>query len=261
MRLVSSFAFIPGDPSHANEYSIAVVTKDGDLDMQTMHDPPQPQWSSRGELSITRGRSYMVYQPFRDEEPIAEPWTVVPQEQPLLRTGVPSPHHPGRGSNDLPTLGDTPEDPLSSVTRHIRTYSPASMGRFPLDRSPAPDATPRPGKFTLRPETDTAEKRGRTYYKPELKTFSRSLSRGKLSSNERATRRIIMDDISMVIRRRVLQGYGLDNVRLSYPLHQWADIHFTQVIHNAGIVRSDPSHGEVLSELWLWIESRVPSVQ
>jgi SEA/GATOR complex protein SEA4/MIOS len=195
---------------------VAVVTKDGDLDMQTMYDPPQPRWSARGELSIASGRSYQVYQPFRDEEPISEPWSVVPHE---TRPQVTSPNGSVRGrkeakeaSKEPISLGDGSSVLLA--VRPSRTYSPASMRRFTQNMSPAPDATPRPGQFALRPENEPSEKRGRAPQQGETKTFSRSLSRSKLSSDERSSRRGITDDISMVIRRRALKGYGLENVCL-----------------------------------------------
>ena len=199
---------------------MAVVTKDGDLDMQTMYDPPQPRWSARGELSIASGRSYQVYQPFRDEEPIAEPWSLVPHE---IRSQVTSPHGSVRGRKEAKetlkepvAVGDGPSVLLA--VRPSRTYSPASMRRFTQNKSPAPDATPRPGQFALRPENELPEKRGRAFQKGETKTFSRSLSKSKLSSDERSSRRVIIDDMSMVIRKRALKGYGLENV-LSFKLH------------------------------------------
>ncbi|KAF8493614.1 hypothetical protein JB92DRAFT_2998338 [Gautieria morchelliformis] len=236
LRPLSSFVYMPGNPSRVNEYSVAVVTKDGDLDMQTMCDPPQPRWSSRGELSIASGQSYQVYQPFRDE-PVAEPWTLVPHAP---RSQMTSPYGSVRvrkeGSKEPVNSRDVSGGMLLNV-HSPRTYSPASMKYFTLDKSPAPDATPRPGQFLLRPENEPSEKRGRPSQKEEQKTFSRSLSRGKLSSDERSSRRVITDDISMVIRRRVLKGYGLENV-----------------VHNAEVARSDNVNADILYELWTWIE-------
>lgn len=184
--------------------------------MQTLYDPPLPRWSSRGELSVAAGKSYQVYQPFRDDEPISEPWSVVPQEP---RSQVASPYGSVRGhkeaAKDPTNLGDMSSGTVLNI-RPSRTYSPASMRRFTLNKSPAPDATPRPGQFALRPENELSEKRGRGLQKGEPKTFSRSLSKGRLSSDERSSRRVIVDDISMVIRRRAIKGYGLENVCLIF---------------------------------------------
>ena len=182
--------------------------------MQTMYELPEPRWSCRGELSIASGRSYRVYQPFRDDEPFAEPWTLVPQEP---RSQMTSPFGSVRGRKEALKEPVTPRDVSVGMQLSVhpsRTYSPASMRRFTLDKSPAPDATPRPGHVALRPESEVSEKRGRAFHKGEQKTFSRSLSRSKLSYDERSSRRVITDDISMAIRRRVLKGYGLENVCL-----------------------------------------------
>lgn len=185
--------------------------------MQTMHDPPQPQWSSRGELSIGLGRKYQVYQPFKDEEPIVDPWNVVPQEQRSRRTSpltsLRDRREVSRGpvaSEKVPT-GDSRNILNLSISN---THSSVSMRRIGLNKSPAPEATPRPGQLRLRPDADSADNRGRVDGKFELKPSRRSLSRGKLSTDERSSRRVITDDISMIIRRRVLQGYGLENVRI-----------------------------------------------
>ncbi|KAF8530402.1 hypothetical protein BU17DRAFT_36281 [Hysterangium stoloniferum] len=238
---LSSFVCIPNTHSRGNEYSVAVVTKEGDLNMQTMHDPPQPQWSSRGELSIGAGRTYQVYQPFNDEEPISDPWNVVPREQ---RSRKASPFSSIRGRREASKAQILSEKFPAGESSNVlnlditNTYSSASMKRFGLDISPAPDATPRPGQLELRRDVNPADSRGKPDGNVESKPSRRSLSRGKLSLSARATRRVITDDISMVIRRRALQGYGLENV-----------------VHNASIVRAEPFHGETLSELWSWIES------
>jgi SEA/GATOR complex protein SEA4/MIOS len=257
LRPLSSFVYMPGNPSRVNEYSVVVVTKDGDLDMQTMCDPPQPRWSSRGELSIASGQSYQVYQPFRDEEPVAEPWTLVPH---VPRSQMTSPYGSVRVRKEGSKEPVNPRDMPGGVLLNIhpsRTYSPSSMKHFTLDKFPAPDATPRPGQFLLRPENEPSEKRGRTFQKEEQKTFSRSLSRGKLSSNERSSRRVITDDISMVIRRRVLKGYGLENVCLCFSPSAPTDSHFSQVVHNAEVARSGNVNADILYELWTWIESKM----
>ena len=187
--------------------------------MQTMYDPPEPRWSCRGELSIASGLSYQVYQPFRSDEPVPEAWSIVPKDP---RSQMTSPYGSLRGRKEALEEPVTFRDGSGGMQLNVhlsRTYSPASMRRFTLDKSPAPDATPRPSRFALRPENELSEKRGRSLQKGEQKkSFSRSQSRSKLSSDERSSRRVITDDISMVIRRRVLKGYGLENVGLPWFL-------------------------------------------
>jgi len=38
-----------------------------------------------------------------------------------------------------------------------------------------------------------------------------------------------------------------------------ADVYCWQIVHNADVARSDPGHGEILSELWMWIGSEAPN--
>ena len=41
-----------------------------------------------------------------------------------------------------------------------------------------------------------------------------SITRARVPSSQRGSVRVVRDDISVVMRRRVLQGYGLENVSL-----------------------------------------------
>lgn len=195
--------------------SIAVLTKDGELDMQTIRDAPVPHWSARGELSVNFGRGYRVYQP-RDEEDTED-----------LAGSLSGLSFRGKDKK----TGRQKQGDIHAASR------PASLKRFPLSNS-TPDLlqTPRPGALMLvvEKDADPHENRGRTTiaadaYTAHIPTHGqsfgfasasaprsrRSISKGKLSTGERSSRRTIMDDVSMVMKRRVAKGYGLDSVRFS----------------------------------------------
>lgn len=180
--------------------------------MQTMRDAPQPHWSSRGEICIGSGKSSLFYQPYLDESPAPDPWEVVPTE-PHAQTA--SPFGSVRGRRDVLNEAAIIDVHASSNLLGI-SYSgvntPGLRKRFPSDRSPGPDATPRPGQLLLKAEQESHERQGGNQEQVELKSIVRFSSKGKLSSDGRTGQRTISDDISMVIRRRVVKGYGLENV-------------------------------------------------
>lgn len=123
-----------------------------------------------------------------------------------------------------------------------RKYSPASTMRIPLERKglPSPSMTPKPGLLSLTTEeqtnNDTGNAPGRVPQPPStastiLKTttmteaskdVSLSVSRQRSSHRGRSERRtaeaFLSQDISVVMRRRVLQGYGLESVSISINL-------------------------------------------
>ena len=122
-----------------------------------------------------------------------------------------------------------------------RKYSPASTTRTPLERKGflSPSMTPKPGLLSLSTEEQTNSDTGNVPVKAQqpplttstiLKTatmtetprdVSLSVSRQRSSHRGRSERRtaeaFLSQDISVVMRRRVLQGYGLESVRL--PTH------------------------------------------
>ncbi|KIJ49393.1 hypothetical protein M422DRAFT_777349 [Sphaerobolus stellatus SS14] len=261
LRPLSSFVFIPPNSlpyTSSASYTLAVVTKDGDLDMQTLYDAPLPHWSSRGELSIGSGKSHKFYQPYRGEIPAPDPWNIVPPPPPLAvggSGGSPFGSVKGRQVSGLTVAqsqAQGQERGMPSNMLGIQTQTQGSQSlnvsarRSPFEKSSAQDTTPRPGHLALRPEQqyEGQERRGRTTadfegqgQKVTITVGPRSSSKGKLTSDERTSRRVVMDDISMVMRRRAIKGYGLENL-----------------VHNADITRAE-THSETLSELWLWIES------
>lgn len=120
-----------------------------------------------------------------------------------------------------------------------RKYSPASTMRIPLERKglPSPSMTPKPGLLSLTTEEQANSDTGNAQVKgPQppstasaiLKTAesskdaSLSISRQRSSHRGRSERRtaeaFLSQDISVVMRRRVLQGYGLESVSILIDL-------------------------------------------
>ncbi|GJJ06539.1 hypothetical protein Clacol_000731 [Clathrus columnatus] len=215
--------------------SIAVLTKDGELDMQTLYDAPIPQWNALGELSVSAGRGCRVYQP-RDEKDVEDM----------------------SGSfSGLSVKGKERkmQDTVSSALAHTHPSRPTSFIRFPLTPTGTDiHQTPRPGALNLAIiDTGHTETRGRTTVAVDTHSTQvpihglssapasrsrRSISKGKLSAGERSSRRAVMDDISMIMKRRAARGYGVDNP-----------------FFNATIVKADAFHSDTLYELWTWIDS------
>jgi hypothetical protein len=132
--------------------------------------------------------------------------------------------------------------PPSTLFAPGRKYSPASTMRIPLERKGllSPSMTPKPGSLSLTTEEQTNTDSGNTPVKaPQppttstiLKTatmtdtprdVSLSTSRQRSSHRGRSERRtaeaFLSQDISVVMRRRVLQGYGLESVRIPTVYH------------------------------------------
>jgi len=138
--------------------------------------------------------------------------------------------------------------PPSTFFAPGRKYSPASTMRIPLEKKglPSPSMTPKPGLLSLTTEEQTNSDTGNAPVKaPQppttstiLKTatmtetpkgVSLSVSRQRSSHRGRSERRtaeaFLSQDISVVMRRRVLQGYGLESVRIHTLCHFPAQSH------------------------------------
>ena len=133
--------------------------------------------------------------------------------------------------------------PPSTFFTPGRKYSPVSTMRIPLEKKGflSPSMTPKPGLLSLTTEEQTNSDTGNVPAKaPQpppttstiLKTatmtetprgVSLSVSRQRSSHRGRSERRtaeaFLSQDISVVMRRRVLQGYGLESVRILTICH------------------------------------------
>lgn len=204
--------------------------------MYAMHDAPKHAvWSARGDLTIGAGTTYKVISGFSDPEQPPEPWDIAiapsihgsirGEEKSLDRRGraktsktqthLNSSERPGFGRGDkdgFPALASSGRESSLTATRHIksRTYSPASIRRYPLDHSKSNLASHAPTSDAVRSGASS----GQAAFKGlKEKQMSRSLSRSRRQVMERGVSGVVEGDISMIMRERVIQGYSSANVR------------------------------------------------
>ncbi|TFK44098.1 hypothetical protein BDQ12DRAFT_640512 [Crucibulum laeve] len=277
-RMLASFALAPSTSSHPLTSNIMVVNKEGDLQLYAVHDTPkQATWSARGDLAIGAGLGLKILDGYRSDESsegvpseARQPSSVYkhsrsrrgscsPSTQPEARgrpvnstTGIHleregpliSPALFGRGDDDgFPALSSPSATPTGlAATRpgKPRTYSPASLRKYKSTDGFDPTAI---SKQRSRSRTDTIPAEDGL---PDRRSRERNISvsrtqrRPKKDNRARGVDRVIEEDISMIIRRRALNGYGLSkpqqNITVTQDVHQPTD----------GITH-------MVSELWAWI--------
>ncbi|KAG1812241.1 uncharacterized protein BJ212DRAFT_1448295 [Suillus subaureus] len=227
---LASFALVPSKQPFSLTSEVMVVNKDGDLELYAVYDTPkQASWSARGDLVIGAGLGCKVLPGFEDRGVPPQPWDIPVEETTTSRGRDKTMSLPafGRGDEDgFPALESktTPSKPVK-----VRTYSPASFRHYPLDQSELSTSPSNVG-------TQTAA-RAEAVEKPKLNGHQqggeKSSPRGKTL---RSVYQAVEDDISMIMRRRAIRGYGLANAK-----------------HNAQVVQEDPCSNTALSELWDWI--------
>lgn len=224
-----------------------VVNKEGDLELYAVHDTPiHTPWSARGDLAMGIGQSYTIVPGFQELEPPPEPWDIpVQQAAPVLPTSPPRSvdrkvsreDHPARGrATALPTFGRGDEDGFPALrgtgsvrgasrsasthgssthqranlaaTRPGRTYSPAALRNMYFEHS----SSKRSGSVspTRVEDRDGRQAKHRTSTR---RSKSKDASPAWARSTETTMQHAIEGDISMIMRERVIRGYGLVNVR------------------------------------------------
>lgn len=226
---LASFALVPSKRAFSLTSEVMVVNKDGDLELCAVHDTPkQASWSARGDLVIGAGLGCKVLPGFEDRGVPPQPWDIRIEETTTSRGRDKTTSLPvfGRGDEDgFPALEGTaaPSKPVKA-----RTYSPASFRHYPLDQSELSASLSSVGaQTTARAEAIGPKSNG------HQQVEEKSSPRGRTS---RSVHQAVEDDISMIMRRRTIRGYGLENAK-----------------HNAQVVQEDPCSDRTLSELWDWI--------
>ncbi|KAI9507918.1 hypothetical protein F5148DRAFT_1276009 [Russula earlei] len=211
-----------------------------------IHDTPiHVQWSARGNMAIAVGSAYRIFSSVRPGEVIPEPWSIQPTvvSQGIDDTGFghfpielsrgrsPSMHPPtfGRGDEDgfpaLTSAGPSPKpsprfqtSPLPASRSKEGTVSPTQRS-FPaspyLKGNVELPSTSSPGPASLAPPSPASGSRhvAGTLKQSESNTSSRSRNasgRPWRRAIER-TQTLVDADISMIMRRRVIAGYGLSH--------------------------------------------------
>jgi hypothetical protein len=229
-----------------------VVHKDGDLEVHLVHDSPkQASWSARGSLVIGSGADLKVLEGFKDEAleddfdseavkqssykhsapsekdssrsrsglardeslrrgragksgHIIAPLPVVPSPPPLF----------GRGDDGgFPALV-TPTGLSATRPGKPRTYSPASMRKF--GNAERDDFGSRRRSLSAGPPPTVQKVRGESQSRgrDSSPSIARRKHKGRLEGKTKGINHIVEQDISMIMRRRVLRGYGLSKVCL-----------------------------------------------
>ncbi|KAJ6627385.1 hypothetical protein B0H10DRAFT_2161088 [Mycena sp. CBHHK59/15] len=283
-KTLSSFALVPSPTSKSRlplASNVMVVNKDGDLELYSLSDTPkQAIWSGRGDLAISAGQSCRVYPGITDDEEMEQeleerrhaatqrtwendsttsrniPRIVRPRRRGWISSAQQLPSGCGKDSTRTQCLAVSAVRAAAptgiSATRpgsvsKSRTWSPASMRRYPYESSGQSRSQSRTGQqqeaSTTRAErlpeevvpvstASAIHSRGRPK-KPNRGAHSRSLSKG------RGVEHIVEDDISMVIRRRCLKGYSIGNP-----------------YHNTAVTKDDDAPvPQMLSDLWFWINN------
>ena len=225
-KAVSSFALVPSSHDTPLTSNVMVVTKDGDLELYALHDTPtHTPWSARGDLALGIGKSYTIIPGLHEPDPPPEPWELTAQSYPLAtprsmqrpllhddaaargRYGAPLPATFGRGDEDgfPPLAGSARESANLSATRPgSRMLSPAGWKNKYFEHTA-------PVKRAIRSAASPARAES-------LKAKRRSMSRKNRDTSpmwgnlEASAQHGVENDISMTMRKRVVQGYGLVNV-------------------------------------------------
>ncbi|KAG8714755.1 hypothetical protein FRC08_011476, partial [Ceratobasidium sp. 394] len=272
-KVISSFTFTPPQPVSSHTPRILTVSRDGALDISAVLTSDIQSWSSRGMLVATSRARLGLDSPTKPEhigstdEPIEiqtswkedgewivpEPWEV--QEDlitpapgdalglgPIITT-TDERERPGRtpARPDVPSVRKTVASRSSSAAPERRAYSPAALRRIPLGKHRRiRSASPLP----LDPEsaTDSADAAG-----PDGLGVSPAISeshwRGsatpKVKSAKNGTKAEVTmrEDISMVMRRRAMKGYGMKNFA-----------------RNADIVAETQPDMISLIDAWRWLD-------
>lgn len=221
-RALASFTLVPHSRPYPLTSEVMVVNKDGDLELYAVHDTPkQVAWSTRGDLAIGIGRSHKLIPGFQDREVSLQPWDVSRTTDDQFALGG-RPNATGsefadsrRDADGFPSSAQ--ETSGNGKQSKSRTYSPASFRHYPLELSTVRGDTPLPSERTLeQPSRHAVSSEEGKKKSPRTQVDKPTTSRNKKHSS-RAIYQIVEDDISMVMRHRVIRGYGIRSVRCHPP--------------------------------------------
>lgn len=209
--------------------------------------PKHTAWSPRGDLTIGAGNRYRTYPGFQDSDPILEPWEIdfVNSKENARNEKSVDRHSRGKASRPQSRMDDRPgarrddgDQRTVHQRRHARessltggrstpgrNFSPSSARPFLSDSlglretvtishgrsSPLGEGAQTPRREHSIPLPDATlqlESKGRKH------DLNRSASRGRKRQpiSDAAPPPVIEGDVSMLMRSRVTQGYGLASV-------------------------------------------------
>lgn len=245
----------------------------------THDTPIHVQWCARGSMTVAVGSAYRIFHSVPPGGVVPDPWSVVPTivSEGTEGAGIgPFPIEVCRGrsprlsSSHQPTFGRGDEDGFPALTSAVSSprpsprvkasplpaqkakEGPASSAHRSVPASPYlrgnAELPSSPGPASLVPPSPTSGLRHIAGVS-KLSENGASLSRVRSASGrpwrravDRAIDRVqalVDEDISMVMRRRVIKGYGL-----GYPSHNVAVLKETKEGSNDG----------ALVEMWSWVD-------
>jgi WD repeat-containing protein mio len=186
-RPLTSFALVPSSTVHPLTTNIMLVNKDGDLELHALYDTPKPtSWSMNGDLIYGAGLQYQVISGVLSE---GDNYPTVNEEQALASRGRATRSE----SRFLQTDGLLQTNGLPTTPASPRLHNGNDS------RSPGTIST-----TTLRKPTSRPVLAKTTAHSPKRKTYTEKM--------QKIMQQVVEQDISMVIRERIKQGYSLTNV-------------------------------------------------
>jgi hypothetical protein len=223
-----------------------VVNKEGDLELYALHDTPkQAIWSARGDLAISAGKTCRILEGNKATTE-ADQWdgqnsssqyayNAAPHSshsrsrddvesfmrgrgKPAKNSGPVIPTPPtvfppffGRGDEDgfpaltSPTTG--PTNLAATRPKKGRGLSPSEFKNYDLNQ-PAKHVEDMTGRDGILMPLSSGKKR------KEEGSQNQSVTRGRRPLGPKGVTLVVEDDISMVMKRRALRGYGLSKVNI-----------------------------------------------
>ncbi|KAG6902515.1 hypothetical protein C0995_015708 [Termitomyces sp. Mi166 len=244
-RPLSSFALAPNETRHPLTTNVMVVNKDGDLELYAIYDTPKSAaWSSRGDFVVGAGACYLTVEAPQDDD---VPEDMLQSTSSLFGRAI---NTSGGGSRSRehsllrgrqkakpgPVVPPPPDQRALLFGRdeeRFSTLGTSGLSRTRLHGDGAASEVPKKVQ-----ESALGLSLGRDI--GGIASRDHSASRGRRTTGPKGIVQIVKDDISMVMKRRAVRGYGLFDPRKNLDIIQMCD---------------PPHHArtQVLSELWAWI--------
>lgn len=231
---------VPHNLTNPLACNVMIVNKEGDLELYQVHDTPkQGAWSARGDLAIGAGMGLKVFEGFRSEEVSDEfqsdvvrqvssrrynisekdrasrSRSAAEREDPYLR-GRASKMPPGTPSTSaLFGRDDEGFPPVSGVSAQLAFTSLSNAKR---SKSRAYSSSPfrRHASGNDAAARNNGQRAGRKTSRSRDRNRSSSPGKGGKAkgaeSRSRGVNSVLEDDMSIIMQKRALMGYGLSKV-------------------------------------------------
>lgn len=217
-RALVSFALLPFAACPTKLASnIVAINAAGDIEIHEIHDVPKsPMWSSIGNLTVSAGMSCKTYSGGQHVA-AREPWDIdfvsnfdlqKALEEFSTANEFLATDRSGKVKDSFSTLKTPQRESSLTATRrlHGKTYSPASIRRYTVDRQV---------EYTVQTRvTDlitTTTEPSKVKVKRQSKQYP---TNSELRSAEQL--KVLQEDISILMMARVSLGYGLTSVNLMF---------------------------------------------